>query len=67
MKRMFAWCAIFMILAAFIALIYFTATGASANLIMASVFCMIVFPVMAYAFIWYADYLKKKKETEKED
>lgn len=64
MRRFFAWTAILMIFAAFFALIFFTATGASANVILATIFCMILFPVLIYAFLMYADYLKKKKDTK---
>lgn len=62
MKRFFAWCAIFIILIAFLALIYFTATGASANVIMACIFCMTVFPVMLYAILKVTDALRKKQD-----
>lgn len=51
MKRILAWTGILAIIAALIALVCFTAAGASANVIMAVIFCMIVIPVMIYAFI----------------
>lgn len=51
MKRTLAWAGILAIVIAFIALVYFTATGASANVIMAMIFCMIVIPVIIYAFL----------------
>ena len=50
MKRIFAWIGIFAILIGFAALVYFTATGAPANVIFATLFCMLLVPILFYGF-----------------
>lgn len=49
-KRILAWAGILVIAAAFIALIIATFTGASENVIMALLFCVIVIPTVLYAY-----------------
>ena len=61
MKRILAWIGIIAIALGFLALVYFTATGTSANVIMATMFCMIVFPVLIYAFLMVTKWLKNDK------
>ena len=61
MKRILAWIGIIAIALGFLALVYFTATGASANVIMATMFFMIVFPVLIYAFLMVTKWLKNDK------
>lgn len=52
MKRKLAWFGILAIVAVFIALIYFTFTGAPANVIMAMLFCLILIPIIIYACLF---------------
>ena len=63
MKRTLAWIAILFIAAAFILLIYFTATGAPANIIMATIFAMIIVPVIIYAFLMSLKFFNKDDES----
>ncbi len=63
MKRTLAWIGILIIAAAFAALIFFTATGASANVIMATMFCMIIVPVIIYGFLAFANIQNRKKDS----
>ena len=51
MKRIFAWAGIAVIAAAFIALAVLTASGAPANAILALLFCLLIVPVILYAFL----------------
>ena len=51
MKRIMAWVGILTIAAAFFALVFAAAVGASPNVIMALIFCMMIIPVMIYAFL----------------
>lgn len=51
MKRILAWAGIAVIATAFIALAVFTASGASANAIIALLFCLLTVPVILYAFL----------------
>lgn len=52
MKRILAWFGIIAIVLGFASLVYFTATGAPANVILATVFCMLIIPVIFYGFIF---------------
>lgn len=67
MKRTLAWIGILAIVIAFIGLVYFTATGASANVIMAMIFCMIVIPVMIYAFLLILKIKDRKDDDSSKD
>ncbi|MBQ7796245.1 MAG: phosphate ABC transporter substrate-binding protein [Lachnospiraceae bacterium] len=65
MKRTLAWIGILAIVIGFIALVYFTATGASANVIMAALFCMIVIPIFIYAFLMVLKMKNKDQDESK--
>lgn len=64
MKRILAWAGILMIAAAFLALILFTAAGASANVILALLICLLVLPVLFYGLSVFAKLQKGGRETE---
>lgn len=51
MKRFLAWIGIVAIAIAFLSLVYCTATGAPANVILAIVITMILVPIVIYGFI----------------
>lgn len=51
MKRTLAWIGIIAMAIGFILLVYFTATGASANVIMATLFSMFVISFIVYVFL----------------
>lgn len=59
-KRILAWAGILVIAAAFIALIIATFTGASENVIMALLFCVIVIPTILYAYQMIIKVTKRK-------
>lgn len=67
MKQKLAWAGIIAIIAAFLALVYFTATGASANVIMAMLFCMIIVPVFIYALLMVMKLTKPNDETSEQE
>lgn len=62
MKRIFAWIGILCILLGFAALIYFTVTGASANVIIATLFCMLLIPILIYSFIAVSKFLTHEND-----
>ena len=64
MKRTLAWIGIIAIVICFIALVYFTATGASANVIMAALFAMIVIPVIIYAFLMVTKMKNQEQDSQ---
>ncbi|MBQ6833748.1 MAG: hypothetical protein IJO55_04950 [Lachnospiraceae bacterium] len=63
MKRILAWIGILAIAAAFLALVYCTATGASANVILAIIVAMILVPIIIYGFIMAAKAFSKKEDS----
>lgn len=63
-KRILAWAGILVIAAAFIALIIATFTGASENVIMALLFCVIVIPTILYAYQMIIKVTKRKDGEE---
>ncbi len=63
-KRILAWAALICIAAAFISLIYLTATGAPANQIMAVLFVLLVVPVMVYAFLMIVNLTKHDDKND---
>jgi len=67
MKRILAWAGILCFAAALIALIVLTMTGASANTILAVLFCLIVLPVLFYGLSIYAKLQKDSRESKKEE
>ena len=67
MKRIMAWIGILAIAAAFFALIFAAAIGASPNVIMALVFCMMVIPVVIYAFLMVLRIREQKNREEIEN
>lgn len=66
-KRILAGAAVFLIAAAFFALIFLTATNAPANQIMALLFGLLVFPVIFYAFLLTAKLRKKQTEEDRKE
>ena len=62
MKRTLAWIGIIGIALGFLALVYFTATGASSNVIFATLFVMLVFPVIIYALMMASKWFNKEDE-----
>lgn len=64
MKRTLAWIGIAAIIICFLALVYFTATGAPANVIMAFVFGMLVIPVIIHSFIILTKHFKNNNEQD---
>lgn len=66
-KRILAWAGILVIAAAFIALIISTFTGASENVIMALLFCVIVIPTVLYAYQMILKVTKRKGSEENND
>lgn len=64
MKRILAWIGILSIVLGFAALIYFVATGAAANVIIATLFCMLVIPIIIYAFIMVTKLFSSKNDTD---
>lgn len=66
MKRILAWAGILAIGAAFIALIVFTATGASANAILALLLCLLILPVLFYGLSLFARLRNDRNKTEKD-
>lgn len=66
MKRILAWAGIFVIVLGFAALIYFVVTGASANMILATLFCMLVVPVIIYGLITVTNLLKQSSGNDSE-
>ena len=67
MKQILAWIGIIAIAIGFAALVYFTATGASANVIMATLFCMLVVPVIIYAFLMVSKIFGQKTDAEEKE
>ena len=51
MKRILAWIGIIVIALGFLALVYFTATGAPANVILATLFVLLVVPVLIFGLM----------------
>ena len=66
MKRILAWVGIFAIVLGFAALIYFVVTGAPANMILATLFCMLVVPVIIYGLITVTNLLKQNSDNDSE-
>ena len=66
MKRIFAWAGILVIAAAFLTLILFTVTGASANQILAVLICLLILPVLFYGLSIFAK-LRKGSHDEKNE
>ena len=67
MKRTLAWIGIIAMAIGFILLVYFTATGASANVIMATLFSMFVISFIVYVFLMVVNWktnVSTKDETE---
>lgn len=67
MKRILAWLGILTIAAAFLALVYCSATGAPSNVIMAIVTAMILIPVLIYGFIMAAKAFSGKQEPDADE
>ena len=67
MKRILAWIGILAIAAAFLALVYCTATGASANVILAIIVAMILVPIIIYGFIVAAKAFAKKEDSSEDN
>ncbi len=67
MKRTLAWIGIIAIAAVFAALVYCTATGASAGTIMAIMFCLIMIPVVIHGMILFTKMGKDKNEHPDKD
>ncbi len=68
MKRTLAWIGILAIVAVFAALVYCTATGASAGTIMAFLFCLIIIPVLIHGMIMFTKLSNRNRdENEKKD
>lgn len=63
MKRKLAWLGILAIVAIFAALVYCTATGASANTIMAFMVCLILIPVLIHGMILFQKLNDRKNEA----
>lgn len=64
MKRILAWIGILSIVLGFAALIYFVASGASANVIIAALFCMLVIPILIYAILMVAKLLNRENDSD---
>ena len=67
MKRILAWIGILAIAAAFLALVYYTATGASANVILAIIVAMILVPIIIYGFIVAAKAFSKSEDSSSDN
>lgn len=65
MKRIFAWIGILAIALGFVLLVYFTATGASANVIMGTLFSMFAVSFVSYGFLMYLSWKNKNTNDEK--
>lgn len=63
MKRKLAWLGILIIASVFVALVYCTVTGASANTIMAFMVCLILVPVLIHGIILFQKINDRKNET----
>ncbi len=63
MKRTLAWLGIAAIVAIFAALVYCTATGASAGTIMAFMFCLIIIPVLIHGMILFTKMSDHKQDS----
>jgi len=64
MKRIFAWIGILAIALGFVLLVYFTATGASANVIMGTLFSMFAVSFVSYGFLMYLRWKNKNTNDE---
>lgn len=64
MKRIFAWIGILAIALGFVLLVYFTATGASANVIMGTLFSMFAVSFVSYVFLMYLRWKNKNTNDE---
>lgn len=64
MKRTLAWIGIIAIIAVFAALVYCTATGASASTIMAFLLCLIIIPVVIHGMILFAKMGNKEDKDQ---
>ncbi len=62
MKRTLAWIGIIVIALGFLALVYFTATGASSSVIFATLFVMLVFPIIIYGLMMASKWFDNRKE-----
>lgn len=67
MKRFLAWVGIVLIAVAFLALVYCTATGAPANVILSILLLMILVPIIIYGFLVAAKAFSRKENTEETD
>ena len=67
MKRFLAWVGIVLIAIAFLALVYCTATGAPANVILSILLLMILVPIIIYGFLVAAKAFSGKENTEETD
>lgn len=66
MKRIFAWFGIILIVLLVLALVIMSAAGVSANAIMAILLCLLILPVMFYAF-QMAYGISRRNREEKTD
>ena len=66
MKRIFAWAGIFVIAAAFLALVFFTLTGAPANRILAVLVCLLILPVLFYGLSIFAKLRKDRRDGDED-
>lgn len=64
MKRILAWAGILAIAAVFLALLYFTATGAPANVLLGLLFILLVVPTILYGYLLF---LKARRKMDKEN
>ena len=67
MKRIFAWIGILAIIMCFLALVYFTVTGAPANVIVATLFCMLLVPILFHGFQICMNLVNNQNNSKKEN
>lgn len=64
MKRTLAWVGILAMALGFILLVYFTASGASASVIMGTLFCLFAVSFISYAFLMFLKWKSNNSDDE---